>query len=167
MVLSDSVIFGSRPSWTQTWMAVAEAMALRSKCVRRQIGAVIVSPDNSQIWVGYNGPPAGWMPTNDVTTCEMWCERSKFNQATAGYDNCITIHAEANALLKSDRALRRGGTIYVTSFPCWDCAKMVANSGIKKVVTRLDEERDAHRLPHRTIEMLADSGLEVGIYGRE
>jgi dCMP deaminase len=147
-------------------MAMADVMAVRSKCVRRQIGAVIVSPDNSQVWVGYNGPPADWELQGKLgVSCEMWCERAKFNQGTPGYDNCITIHAEANALLKSDRASRQGGTIYVTSFPCWDCGKMIANSGIKRVVTRLDEERDAHRLPHTTIKMLGDSGLEVGIYG--
>jgi dCMP deaminase len=157
----------SRADWTTTWMAMADAVAKRSKCTRRQIGAVIVSSENFNNWIGYNGPPASWkLQGNLGTSCEMWCDRAKFMQPSPDYDNCITIHAEANALLKSDPVLRKNGTIYVTSFPCWSCAKMIANSGIRKIVTRLDEEADAHRLPHRTIEMLADSGLEVGIYGR-
>lgn len=157
-----------RTDWGTTWMNVAEAVAKRSKCVRRQIGAVIVTSDNSQIWVGYNGPPAGWVPQFIPlgSTCEMWCPRAQQNDATVGYDNCITIHAEENALLKSDPTLRKGGTIYVTSFPCWVCAKSIANSGLVRVVTNLDTMQDAHRLPSPTIQMLNNSGLEVAVNGR-
>lgn len=155
-------------------MAVAQAMSGRSKCVRRQIGAVIVSTENFHTWIGYNGPPAEWKPQRSTisvrggpeteTQCNEWCRRAIRGEASAAYDNCITIHAEANALLKSDPALRKGGTIYTTSFPCWDCAKMIANSGIKKIVTGYDNEADAHRLPHQTMQMLGDSGLEVVLW---
>jgi dCMP deaminase len=153
-------------------MEMATSLARRSKCVRRQVGAVIISPDNSQVWVGYNGPPSEWTPAIHPildTSCDRWCERSKLSnlgRTMASYDNCITIHAEKNALLKSDPTLRRGGKIYVTSFPCWDCAKAIANSGIIHVVTRYDRVADEHRMPRQTMDMLADSGLEVEIYDR-
>ena len=172
-----------RLEWDEVWMSVAHSIALRSKCVRRQIGAVIVSPDNSQIWVGYNGPPADWHPqystgvtvtvgegrnTVQHSSCDRWCERARglSTEATAGYDNCVTIHAENNALIKSDPALRRGGTIYVTSFPCFGCAKMIANSGVKKVITEFDSDRDGHRLPELSRQMLNDSAVEVLIWQR-
>lgn len=152
-------------------MEMATSLARRSKCVRRQVGAVIISPDNSQVWVGYNGPPAGWITQRefgggDGSTCDNWCQRAILDGALPTYDNCITIHAEKNALLKSDPTLRRGGKIYVTSFPCWDCAKAIANSGIIHVVTRYDRVADEHRMPRQTMDMLADSGLEVEIYDR-
>lgn len=53
---------------------------------------------------------------------------------------CPSLHAEANALSVCDRSQREGGTMYVTSMPCYDCAKLIANSGLKTVVYRVTEQ---------------------------
>ena len=156
-----------RPSWDETWMAVADAVALRSPCARRRIGAVIVDPTNRPISTGYNGPPAGFVREAD-SDCRSWCSRAQTDaQPSQTYEGCPSIHAEANALLFADRRDFKGGTLYVTSAPCWDCGKLISNSGIKRVVTRLDEKKDAHRDPHKTLQFLDDCGLEFTIWENE
>lgn len=150
----------TRPQWDNVWMSVAETIATRSRCVRRQIGAVIVTPKNRPIAVGYNGPPALLLLGDDDSECDQWCARGRENSDTYAYNNCITVHAEANALLFADRRDYENGTIYVTSVPCWECGKMIANSGLGTVVTKLGPN-DAHRLPSRTIEMLEAAGVTV------
>lgn len=59
------------------------------------------------------------------------------------YDDCVAIHAEANALLSSDRSLRLGGMMYVTGAVCYSCAKLIANSGISYLVVAWTENVDA------------------------
>lgn len=176
-------------SWDETWMAVAESVAKRSGCCRRQIGAVIVDPYQRIVATGYNGPPAGLKETRVIggldagsgfdpvitvleedATCEKHCPRAQ-NKTASGitipptairdYSNCISIHAEANALLFCDRRHREGGTIYITSSACWECAKQIANSGLKRVVMKWDKDRDKHREPEKSFELLERSGLEV------
>lgn len=141
-------------------MSVASAISKRSRCYRRQIGAVIVTRTNRPVAVGYNGPPAG-LDTDG--NCRNWCQRT--NEATPGaeYSNCVSIHAEVNALLFADRRDFDGGTIYVTSVCCWDCAKVIANSGLSRVVLANITESDMHRNPERSIQLLRDSGVKVEI----
>lgn len=143
-------------------MSIADRMGHRSLCSRRQIGAIIVTPENRPIATGYNGPPATY-PVED-NTCSSWCPRAQNNDGTITYGNCVSIHAEANALLFADRRDYEDGTIYVTSFPCWDCAKMIANSGLLRIVTRLDPSRDSHREPQRTADFLAGCGIGLEIH---
>jgi dCMP deaminase len=142
-------------------MLVAAQIAKRSKCDGRQIGAVIVSEDNAYSVVGYNGPPAGYR-VYPGTTCKTWCPRLQTGIKTAMYDNCISIHAEANALMRADHSRIQGGTLFVTSACCWDCGKLVANSGVKNVIMILGPE-DGHREPGRTIQFLRDSQLFVEV----
>lgn len=150
-----------RITWDQTWLAMAHVIARRSGCVRRQCGAVIVDKTNRIVATGYNGPPAGLMRGGRDAACETDCERA---QATAGppatYDNCFSIHAEANALMFCDRRARQGGTIYVTSAVCFSCAKLIANSGLTRVVMKVLPE-DTHRQPKRSVSFLQSSGLVV------
>lgn len=153
----------TRPSWDQTWMRVADSIALRSKCDGRQIGAAIVSTDNAYVVVGYNGPPAG-LELSFRSSCQGWCPRMTTGERSLDYGNCTSVHAEANALIKADRSRIERATLYVTSSCCWDCGKMVANSGIRRVVMRLDETADAHRDPHRTIQFMSSCGLDVRIF---
>lgn len=148
-----------RPSWDQTWMAVADAVALRSRCDGRKIGSVVVSADNAYSCVGYNGPPAGWV-TPTEGDCQEWCPRTLNRVPGTSYDNCYTAHAEANALLRADHSRVQGGTLYVTSACCWECGKLVANSGVSRVVMRV-EDADAHRRPLRTILFIESCGVEV------
>lgn len=155
-----------RPSWSDTWMTTARAIAARSRCDGRQVGAIIVSKDNAYSVVGYNGPPRGWdglqaSKTNQTASCSSWCPRRLSDEQTASYDNCISIHAEANALIKADYSRIEGGSLFVTSSICWDCGKLVANSRILRVHMIIDPERDKHRNPYRTIDFMTSSGLEV------
>lgn len=153
----------ARPTWDHTWMTMAQIIAHRSRCAARGVGAIIVSQDNAYSAVGYNGPPAG-MDLPEDSICVEWCPQFSAPK-TGTYLNCITAHAEANALIRADFSRIAGGTIYVTSACCWDCGKLIANSRLSRVVMDLDEERDMHRDPFRTIEMLETSGVQVTIWG--
>lgn len=146
-----------RATWDETWMAVAEAIAGRSACTNRQVGAVIVDPNNRPVSTGYNGAPAGY---TSIGTCEAFCPRSRSADRGASYDNCVSVHAEANALLFADRHAYIGGTIYVTNPCCWDCAKLVANSGVVRVVVRVSAA-DSHADIETPIKFLESCGIQV------
>jgi len=152
-----------RSSWDETWMKVAQAMAARSNCTNRRVGVVIVDPNNRPISVGYNGPPAGYQ---DAETCSDYCPRSVVTNINSvrgsKYDNCVSVHAEANALIFADRHSYSGGTIYVTNPCCWDCAKLVANSGLKRVVLQFSKV-DSHADVDTPVNFLRACGLQVEI----
>jgi dCMP deaminase len=149
-----------RPDWDTTWMAVADTVALRSKCDSRQVGAVIVDSTNRPISTGYNGPPRNFPGAND-RTCNSFCPRRQSGAQPFSYGlSCPSVHAEANALMFADRRDYEGGTIYVTAACCQDCTKLIANSGIHRVIVRVDE-RDSHRDPQASIDFLRSCGLDV------
>lgn len=152
----------SRPSWNQVWMQMADLMGQRSKCVRAQVGAIIVTRDQRVVSTGYNGPPAAMFGTSGP--CSKWCPRARSaangESVKADYTDCFTSHAEANALLYGDATLYRGGTIYVSSSTCYGCAKLVANSGIKTLIHRVDLSL-THRDPELTEKLLRESNVEV------
>ena len=101
-------------------MQMAVIWSKNSYCVRRQVGALLVK-DNMIISDGYNGTPSGF---------ENICEDEQ-NQ-TKPY----VLHAEANAITKVARSSNSsdGATLYVTASPCIECAKLIIQSGIKRVV---------------------------------
>lgn len=150
----------TRPTWDQTWIAVAEQVARRSLCTRAQVGAVITDPTNQYVMTSYNGPPAGWV--HGSQPCNTWCRRVGALTPAPDYSDCTTIHAEANALIRSDYTRRKGGTIYVTSHICWGCAKLIANSGLSRVVVRTDRA-DQHRNPLASYQFLVDCGLGIDL----
>lgn len=82
-------------------------------------------------------------------------------QLDPAYEDCPSIHAEANALLFSDRSAREGGTIYVSSTICYTCAKLVANSGLKRAVFPVLSDVYAHRNPQRSVDFLISCGIDV------
>lgn len=151
-----------RPDWDTTWMTVAEAIAARSKCANRKVGAVIVDVNNRPISVGYNGAPAGFPATS---SCTAFCPRSQGERGQS-YDNCVSVHAEVNALLFSHRNDSVGGTIYVTSPCCFGCAKAVANSGLSRVVFTMSV-KDAHTDNEASIKFLRTCGLQVDVIEEE
>lgn len=104
---------------------------LFSTCDKRQYMSIAVDNHGYVVGIGYNGAPKGMTHCNDGG-----CPRLNSNLEHAeGYHNCVAIHAEANCLLHSDYTARcEGGTIYVNGTPCFDCAKLIANSGLKRVV---------------------------------
>lgn len=86
--------------------------------MKRAVGAVIVN-DHRIMSTGYNGTPF-----NHTNCNEGGCERCNSNaRSGVGLDHCICIHAEENAVIEAGRAKSKGGTCYVTTFPCLGCAK--------------------------------------------
>lgn len=135
----------SRLSRDQMLMEVARVVAFRGTCTRAFIGAVIAK-DGRIISSGYVGAPAGAPHCSDVG-CEI-----------GTHNGCIrTVHAESNAIAFAAKfgSSTDGATLYTTLSPCNDCAKLIINSGIKRVVYH-NEYRDS-----RGLRMLEESGVEV------
>lgn len=106
------------PNWSQYFMEIAKAVSNRSKDPMTAVGAVIVNKDNHIIGTGYNG-----FPSNYVETPELWERPTKYDHV---------IHAEANALLNSTQSCAHS-KLYITLFPCKECAKLIAGAKIKQV----------------------------------
>jgi dCMP deaminase len=120
-----------RPDWDEYYLGIAQAVAARSNCVRRSVGALIVV-EKAIIATGYNGTPLG------VRNCsEGACPRCSSDAPPGqGYDSCICVHAEQNAIVL---AARHGnatseGVLYTTLRPCFGCAKEAIQAGIREVV---------------------------------
>ena len=118
-----------RQTWDEYFLSLATQTATRATCSRRRVGAVVVR-DRRIVSTGYNGGPSG-MPHCDEGGCPRAASESPMG---AGYDSCIAIHAEANALLFCGPQERAGASVYCTDLPCFGCAKLLANSGVAEVV---------------------------------
>ena len=127
-------------------MAKAIICGSMSKDPSTQVGACIVNEDNRVISVGYNGTPIGWpndefpWQKNAMCICEK-CKRPTDQNATK-YP--YVVHAEMNAILNYDGSGKdfENSTVYVTLFPCSNCAKFLSQRGIKKVVYLSDKYKD-------------------------
>lgn len=150
----------TRPTVDETFLEMAQVAAKRSLCVRAKVGAIIVDTTNRVVMSGYNGPPSGYR--HGSQPCNLWCRRVGSDAPAPDYSDCTTIHAEANALLYSDRSLRIGGTIYITSHVCFGCAKLIANSGLARVVVQSDAAH-MHRDPMASYRFLLECGLSVHV----
>lgn len=120
----------TRPDWDQYFLEIAKVVAKRSTCSRKQVGAVIADARHRIVSAGYNGSPAG---TPHCTDEDVGCLLKNIE----GRDSCIrTIHAEANALAHAgtEGYRTRGWTIYVTVTPCYECAKLIIQAGVQRVV---------------------------------
>jgi dCMP deaminase len=113
----------NRPDWDQYFLDIAEKVATRSTCLRLKVGCVLVAEDNRILSTGYNGSPKG-MPH----CLDDGCLKNEQGR-------CIrTVHAEINAILSVDPAVRKNGTLYCTHEPCEHCTKSIIQAGIKKVI---------------------------------
>ncbi|MBR1832849.1 MAG: dCMP deaminase family protein [Ruminiclostridium sp.] len=113
-------------SWDEYFMGIAVLSAQRSKDSNTQVGACIVNSDKKIVSVGYNGMPTG------CDDDEMPWERSADSTLDTKYP--FVCHAELNAILNSNIPSLAGSTLYVTLFPCNECAKAIIQCGIKRVV---------------------------------
>lgn len=121
----------ARPTLEQWGLELARVVATRSPCVRRQVGAVLIK-DARIVGHGYNGPPRG-LPHRCSEPGLNQCVRIGQAPGSAGAACCV--HAEANALMFSDRGDARGATLYCTHSPCLACAQMAINAGVVRVVS--------------------------------
>ena len=111
-----------RKDWHEYFMDIAHMVATRSTCDRKHIGAVIVR-DKTILSTGYNGSIRGRPHCS-----EIGCDIEN--------GHCVaTIHAEANAIIQAAKngVMIKGAEIYTTASPCWNCFKLIANVGIKKI----------------------------------
>ena len=120
-----------RPSWEQYFMDITLLVAKRSTCLRRSVGAVIVK-NKRILTTGYNGAPS------NIKHCiEAGCLREDLNVASGErHELCRGIHAEQNAIIQAafHGVSIKDAALFCTNQPCSICAKMIINSGIKKIV---------------------------------
>jgi dCMP deaminase len=118
--------------WDEYYMNIEFAVRKRANCLGRRVGAVIVR-DNRIISTGYNGTPEG------ITNClDGGCIRCKNKDSFApgvGYDVCICVHAEQNALITAARFGNsiEGAVVYSTLRPCFDCTKAMLQAKVKAI----------------------------------
>ena len=122
----------SHISWNEYFMGVASLSAKRSKDPSTQVGACVVNEDKRIIGIGYNGFPYGC--SDEVYP---WGKSPNYLDSKYPY----VVHAEPNAILNCTSSLK-GATLYVTLFPCNECAKLIIQSGIKHVVYGCDKYHD-------------------------
>ncbi len=121
-------------SWEEYFMAIAQLSAKRSKDPNTQVGACIVNSKKRIIGIGYNGFPTGC--SDDELP---WVRAGKFLETKYPY----VCHAEMNAITNSsNKAELEGASIYVSLFPCNECAKLMVQVGIREVVYLDDKYPD-------------------------
>ncbi|MFL6318128.1 MAG: deoxycytidylate deaminase [Nitrososphaeraceae archaeon] len=138
-----------RPEWDTYFMLQAEVAKLRSNCITRHVGAVIVK-DNRQIATGYNGTPSG-IKNCFEGGCSRCMARSR-GEIMSGQDldRCLCIHAEANAIMQcalfGNAGSTKDATLYSTFSPCIECSKMSLSVGIRRIVVLSDYAEDGAQL---------------------
>lgn len=141
-------------SWEEYFMSLAILSSLRSKDPSTQVGACIVDPSHKVVSIGYNGMPAG-IDDHDLSWNKGEGLDSKY---------LYVCHAEFNAILNT-----RGGaslkdcSIYVTLFPCNECAKMIIQTGIKEVVYA-DNKYENTTETKASLKMLTLAGVKIRKY---
>lgn len=137
-------------SWDEYFMGIAHLSALRSKDPSTQVGAVIVDDANKIVGIGYNGFPIG-VSDDDFP----WNREGDFQTSKYAY----VVHAELNAILNAPREVK-GCTLYVSLFPCNECAKAIIQSGIREIVYEDDKyaETDSVIVSKK---MLNEAGVKI------
>jgi len=122
-----------RPTWIEYFMDIADLVAKRSTCLRRQVGAVAVK-DKRILATGYNGVPSG------IPHClDVGCLREQEGIPSGErHELCRGIHAEQNVIIQAaySGVAIQGASLYCTNLPCLICSKMLINSGIREIFYR-------------------------------
>jgi len=137
-------------SWDEYFMGLAHLSALRSKDPNTQVGACIVDQDHKVVSIGYNGMPRGCSDEDFP-----WDREGGFLDTKYAY----VVHAELNAILNSPRPVK-DCTLYVSLFPCNECAKAIIQSGIRKVIYESDKY-DGTEGNIASKKMLREAGVEL------
>ena len=137
-------------TWDEYFMGLAHLSAMRSKDPNTQVGACIVDQDKKVVSIGYNGFPRG---VDDKKF--PWGREGGFMDTKYAY----VVHAEVNAILNSPRSLK-DCILYVSLFPCNECAKAIIQSGIRKIVYESDKYADTEGVKVSK-RMLTAAGVEL------
>ncbi len=146
----------ARVGFDEYALQLARTAAIRGTCLRRHHGAVLVQ-QRRIVATGYDATPERY-PHCDAGSCPLG------SAETTGDAWCLSVHAEAHALLSTGPEQRAGASLYSTGVPCFDCAKLIAHAGVAEVVAaggrseRSDEVRDFLRACGVRVRML--DGLE-------
>ena len=128
-----------RPSWDEYFIKMAFLVAERSTCLRHHVGAILVK-ERQVLTTGYNGAAKG------IDDCmALGCLRDQLKiKSGERHEICRAIHAEQNAIIQAGvhGVNINGSTLYCTHSPCIICAKMIVNSGIKRIVIGSDYPDD-------------------------
>ena len=135
--------------WDLRYFSLALEIATWSKDPSKQVGAVCVSPDKRSLVVGYNGFPRGIADSEDILN-------------NKSLKNKLMVHAEANCIVNGKTPLQ-DWTMHVTKAPCIECAKLIINAGIKRVVSPSPggSWRDDQLM---AISLLTEAKVEVSFY---
>lgn len=140
-------------SWDEYFMGVAELAALRSKDPNTQVGACIVDSDNKILSIGYNGLPMG-------------CDDDEFpwtNEAGVENKYLYVVHSELNAILNYRGGSLVGSRIYVTLFPCNECAKAIVQAGIAEIIYK-DNKYDGSKEVEASKKIAINAGVKLTRY---
>ncbi len=147
--------------WDKRFMEMADLVSTWSSCYQenRHVGAVIVK-DKRIITTGYNGAPSGIKSCKDKEEC---LRRTMQIPSGTRHELCYAVHAEQNAIAQAAKLgiSVDGATLYCTHQPCVICAKMMINSGIKRIVYRDGYPDDF------SVELLREANVTVEVYGEE
>lgn len=150
----------TRPSWDEYFMKIADVVGERATCDRGRASCVVVK-DKRILVTGYAGAPAGVAHCDDVGH-EM---HTVIHEDGTKSEHCIrTAHAEQNAIANAARngVAVNGGTVYVNMTPCYTCAKILINAGIKRIVAKKD-----YHAGQRSKEIFKEAGVELVILNPE
>ncbi len=145
----------TKPSFNDIYMDLASQLALRSHCVKAQVGAVLTK-DTRIISLGYNGPPAG------THNCDQEWPKEGCPRDSKG--SCsLALHAEQNAILYASKngVSMAGSTLYVTLSPCIACARVIYTMGIKKVYFKDSYAKYKGLVNDEGVDFLRRFGVEV------
>ncbi len=150
-----------KPSFNDIYMELAEKLALRSHCVKAQVGAVLTK-DTRIISLGYNGPPAG-THNCDIEFPVVGCPRDSKGSCS------LALHAEQNAILYAAKngVSMENATLYVTLSPCISCARVIYTTGIKKVYFKDSYAKYKGLATDEGVDFLRRFGVEVLEYKKQ
>lgn len=143
-------------SWDDYFMAIAFLSAQRSKDPNRQVGACLVSQSGVILGIGYNGFPRGC--SDDSLP---WAKKSITGDPLLTKYPYV-CHAEVNAILNTNHASATGQRLYVTMFPCNECAKIIIQSGVAEVVYFIDKKNNSNDTAYiASRKLLSMAGVKV------
>ncbi|KAJ3678267.1 hypothetical protein LUZ60_002070 [Juncus effusus] len=142
-------------SWDDYFMAIAFLSAKRSKDPNRQVGACLVSQNGVILGIGYNGFPRGC--SDDKLP---WAKKSE-NGEPLETKYPYVVHAEVNAILNTNHASAAGQKLYVTMFPCNECAKIIIQSGVSEVIYFVEKRLNSDHAYVASHKLLSMANIKV------
>jgi dCMP deaminase len=131
MLIINNTSGNKHITWNEYFMGICELSALRSKDPVTKVGACIVNVKNHIIGIGYNGFP------NNCSDSELPWEKNNPEWLNNKYP--YVVHAEVNAIMNVNNKITDNSILYTSLFPCNECAKLIIQSGIKKIIYKNDK----------------------------